>query len=170
MASETKQEGTAKTQKPATLLGRPRARGAKAPTVVVTVPPETDTETRAPEAPAAAVAAKTTETQQIPAAGAPSEKGAEGDSTAHSGEAIANEHAEVVPHAEPGDFTVACKFCRRNQEVCRSRLRNAFEWSISFLILPYRCLYCGYRGFALRFQVPKSPANQEILREINPKR
>ena len=66
------------------------------------------------------------------------------------------------------DYTVSCKFCRRTTEVCRSRLRNVFEWSIAILFVPYRCLYCGYRGFALRFQVPKTPANQEILREVDP--
>jgi len=61
--------------------------------------------------------------------------------------------------------TVPCAFCGRTQEVCRSRRRNLLEWSICLLVVPYRCLYCGYRGRAFRFQVPKTPANQEILNE-----
>jgi hypothetical protein len=71
---------------------------------------------------------------------------------------------EELP-AVPVTNTVACKFCCRTTEVCRSRLRNVFEWSIALVFVPYRCLYCGYRGFALRFQVPRSPANREILHD-----
>jgi len=71
--------------------------------------------------------------------------------------------------AAPSETTVACKFCGRTTEVCRSRLRNPFEWSLSLFIVPYRCLYCGYRGFALRFLVPRTPANQEILRDVHSK-
>jgi|GEM_PF-6286279 len=66
------------------------------------------------------------------------------------------------------DRTVACKYCRRTTEVCRSRFQNPAEWLLAPLMVPYRCLYCGYRGFALRSQVPETPANEEILHELDP--
>lgn len=73
------------------------------------------------------------------------------------------------PDAPRGvDRTVACRFCRRTTEVCRSRFQNPAEWLLAPLMVPYRCLYCGYRGFAFRYQVPQTPANEEILHELDP--
>lgn len=186
-----------KTEKRAGLFGRLRSRSS-APAARVEVPLVADTEhdeIAQPEAEAAptqpeesVVNTGAAAAVEEPATGAPAENKSKSDPAKqdrradkvekHKAEKETPEKhekapADAVPESPVGkddDLTVACKFCRRTQEVCRSRLRNAFEWSVSFLIVPYRCLYCGYRGFAFRFQVPKTPANQEILRESNPKR
>jgi len=129
-----------------------------------------------PESPAPPVVAAPVVTH--PAAGAARDE-AHAPPTAAERERRPAEAAKTIPPS-PGletgpaevitveDRTVPCKFCRRTTEVCRSRLKHFFEWLIAPLIVPYRCLYCGYRGFAFRFQVPKSPANQAILRDLDP--